>query len=294
MKITLPRRIDKWTLAHRATATLFLALLILGRSDGFPFLKGSAASTRLFDLIPFADPLAALEAMLASRQFTLTLLIATGLLIGLYAIIGRAFCGWLCPLGLLLELNDELRTRVNRFLRRRKKSLPDFQFPRNTKYVLLVTFLLLSFLIQLPIFQIVSPINSLARSFIFGPEVGLSLVGAIVASEYFSRRAWCIALCPLGALYSIIGRFALVRIQIDQQKEKSGKMCGACATHCPMQIQVLEDHIKQGRNAVDNPDCTRCGACMDGCPRDSLRLGIRFRGRDSSQTPNQLAEKSDV
>jgi len=274
MKATRPRRLDKWTLAHRATAALFLALLILGRFDEFPFVKGSAAATRVFDALRFADPLGAFEAILASRHVTLTLLLSAGLLLALYAMVGRAFCGWLCPLGLLLELNDVVRTRVQRVLRRRKKSLPDFQIPRNTKYAILLTFLILSFIIQLPVFQTISPINLLARSFIFGPEAGLILVGAIVAFEYVSARAWCIALCPLGAFYSIVGKFAPLRIQIDQEKEKSGKQCGLCAYSCPMQIEVLEDHIQRGKPAVDDSECTRCGSCMDGCPRDSLRIGI--------------------
>ena len=273
----LLRRIDRWTLAHRATAIFFLALLFLGRFDGFSVFKGTTASTRALNLIAFVDPLAALEATLASRQFTTTLLIATGILVALYAFVGRAFCGWVCPLGLLLELNDELRTRVNRFLRRRKKSLLDVRPSRNTKYAILGIFLILSFLVQLPIFSTLSPINALARSFVFAPEAGLILVGVIVASEYFSRRLWCVALCPLGALYSLIGRFAPLRIQIDQEKERAGKMCGLCAYHCPMQIPVLEDHIKKGKNAIDDADCTRCGSCMDGCPRDSLRLGVKFR-----------------
>jgi ferredoxin-type protein NapH len=272
-----PRRINKWTLAHRATAALFLLLLFLGRFDWFPFLKGSTASTRVFDLLFLTDPLAALEATLASRQFYMPLVVAAGLLVVFYALVGRAFCGWVCPLGLLLELNDELRTRVQRFLRRRKKALPDFQFPRNTKYAILITFLILSFVIQLPVFQIISPINLLARSFIFGPEAGLILVGAIVAFEHVARRGWCIAFCPLGAFYSIVGKFAPLRIQIDQEKEQAGKMCGLCAYHCPMQIPILAEHIKKGENAIDDPDCTRCGACLDGCPRDSLRLGVKRR-----------------
>ncbi len=274
MKIAKPHRLDKWTLAHRASAMLFLALLFLGRYEWFPFLKGSAASTRLFNAIGFADPLAAFEAMLASRQFTVALLLSAGLLFVLYALVGRAFCAWICPLGLLLELNDGLRTRVNRFLRRRKKSLPDFQLPRHTKYAVLVVFLILSLVVQLPIFATVSPINLLARSVIFGPDAGLLLVGAIVASEYVSRRAWCIALCPLGAFYSLLGRFAPLRIQIDQENEKRGKQCGLCAYYCPMGIAVLDDHIKKGKVAVNDPECTRCGSCMDGCPRGNLRLGI--------------------
>jgi ferredoxin-type protein NapH len=274
MKDKRPRRLDCWTLAHRATAILFLALLFLGHFDWFPFFKGSAAATRALNVLAFADPLAALEAMLASRQATLSLLIAAGLLIVLYAFLGRAFCSWLCPLGLLLELNNELRMRVNRFLRQRKLALPTVHLPRHTKYALLITFLMLSFLLQLPVFQIVSPINALARSVVFGPEAGLVLVGVIVAAEYVAPRAWCRALCPLGALYSVIGRYAPVRVQIDQAREQAGKQCGLCTRSCPMGIEVLAEHIQKGKAAIDDPECTRCGMCIDGCPRASLHLGV--------------------
>jgi len=278
LEIRRPRRFDRWTLAHRATAVGFLALLWLGRFEWFPLFKGSAAATRALNVLAFADPLAALEAMLASRQATLTLLIAAGLPVVLYAFLGRAFCGWLCPLGLLLELSNELRTRVNRFLRRRKLALPDVALPRHTKYALLITFLVLSFAIQLPVFQIVSPINALARSVVFGPEAGLVLVGVIVAAEYVAPRAWCRALCPLGALYSLIGRYAPVRVQIDQAREQAGKQCGLCTRSCPMGIAVLADHVQKGKAAIDDPACTRCGMCIDSCPRHTLHWGLSVRG----------------
>lgn len=277
MKTPTPRsRFRWWTWAHRATAALFLTVLILGRFDWFPFFKGSAAATRLFEVIRLADPLAALEATLASQQLHTPLVVAAGLLVIVYALVGRAFCGWLCPLGLLLELNDAIRTRIQWFLRRHKRALPNVRFPRHTKYLLLGVFLVLSFVIQLPVFQIVSPINLLARSFIFGPEAGLIVVGAIVTVEYVSRRAWCIALCPLGALYSLLGKFALARITIDQEQEQAAKQCGLCAFYCPMQIEVLKDHIQRGKLTVDDFECTRCGSCMDGCPRGNLRMGVNL------------------
>jgi polyferredoxin len=54
------------------------------------------------DLFFRLDPLAALGAMLASRSWIPRLNLAL-ITLGLTLILGRVWCGWLCPLGTLLE-----------------------------------------------------------------------------------------------------------------------------------------------------------------------------------------------
>ena len=55
--------------------------------------------------------------------------------------------------------------------------------------------------------------------------------------------------------------------------------CRMCTVHCPMGIAVMEDYALVGAPVVDHPDCTRCGSCIDACPRGTLRLGFRGRRR---------------
>jgi len=71
---------------------IYLLFAALQRRAAFP----------LADLFFRLDPLAALGAMLASRAWIprLTLALVT---LGLTLIFGRVWCGWLCPLGTLLE-----------------------------------------------------------------------------------------------------------------------------------------------------------------------------------------------
>ena len=57
----------RWTWMRRSTAAIFLMLLILGCFHWFPWFKGSTTATITLDLMPLADPLAAVEVMLASR-----------------------------------------------------------------------------------------------------------------------------------------------------------------------------------------------------------------------------------
>ncbi len=56
----------------------------------------------LSDIFFRLDPLSALGAMLASRQWIPKLGLAL-VTIGLTLLIGRVWCGWICPLGSLLE-----------------------------------------------------------------------------------------------------------------------------------------------------------------------------------------------
>lgn len=282
------RHIRRWTWAHRATAALFLLLLILGRFDWFPWIKGSLSATRVFGSAWLADPMAALEIFLATQTLPEGLLIATGFLFVFYALIGRAFCGWVCPLGLVLDLNDDLRAGLNRSLRRRGLRLSEIRVPGSTKYTLLALALILSFVARLPAFQLVSPINILSRAFIFAPGGELILVAGIIALEYISPRVWCRAICPLGAFYSLLGRFGRLRVTIDQARENAGRGCGLCTIKCPMGIRVMEDHTQVGKASVGDMECTRCGACIDPCPRTSLSLGFGLtfsstRARESSQ-----------
>jgi len=264
----------RWTWAHRATAALFLVALILGRFDWFPWLKGSTTATHLFGTLWLADPLAGLEVTLATRHLSRSLLVAASLLLLFYALAGRLFCSWVCPLGLILDLNDDLRTWVARRLRRHRRRLPNLPIPGQTKYWLLAIVLILSLVTRLPFFQMVSPINLVARSLIFAFDPALLVVVGLIAFEYLSRRAWCRALCPLGAFYSLVGRWGRVRVLINQEKEQAGRSCGLCTLNCPMGIPVLEQHVQAGKTTVEDPECTRCGGCVDPCPRGSLRLGL--------------------
>ncbi len=255
----------KWTWLHRLTTVLFLLALVLGRQAWFPWFKGSLGATQLVGSIPFADPLAALEVILASHSVAQPLLTGLALVVLLYAFLGRVFCAWLCPLGLLLEVVHSLRDRVQGHFRRRGKRFPDIHLPKEIKYWLLAFFLLLALLTSLPVFTILSPIHILAWLLIFrmGPEI--IVLGLILIVDTLSPRGFCRSLCPLGALHSLIGRFSPLRIKISP--ETRGRLyCHQCTIHCPMGIDLVEDHILPGKPTVQDPECTRCGACVDVCP----------------------------
>ena len=295
-------RIAKWTWLRRTTACVFLALIVLGCFQWFPWFKGSTTATRLFSLIPLADPLAAIEITFASRQLHPRLLIGAGLLLGFCLLMGPVFCGWVCPLGLLLDLNHALRERVRRLFGERRRPPVSGRIPSSIRFGVLGLVLAISLTTRMPAFQSLSPINiigwsaleitqaarridavsiaSVASSYwtVLGPAALLLL--AIVLTEFVSPRIWCRGFCPLGACYALVGRFAPLRVRIDPG-EAGKTRCEHCERHCPMGIRVMEDYEFAGKDSIDHPDCTRCGACVDSCPRGVLKLGFTpFSSRD--------------
>ena len=265
--LRLPVKIRGWTWAHRISQVIFLALLLLSRHLDFNWLTGSTAATKLLGFLHLVDPFGAIEIMLASRSFPAALWLSAGILLIIYAILGRTFCSWICPLGLVLDITEDVRRRfVSKSTGKRMSG--------KIKYVLLGIFLVLSLLSGIPTFTLISPINILSRNIVFGfgPEILLVLI-IIAIDLFYSRRAWCRYLCPLGAFYSLLGRFAFLHIRIKDQGT-SCTTCGSCIQNCPMGINLLKDDVLKGHRMINDPECTRCGTCIEDCNGGTLHLGF--------------------
>ena len=114
---------NKKTAARRARQICQIVFLVL-----FLFLFRQTDYTGQ-DTIPFAvniffrwDPLVAVTVILATRALVYLLLPALAV-IGLTLIFGRVFCGWICPLGTLLDGAGHVfrpvrrQTRPKRFIK---------------------------------------------------------------------------------------------------------------------------------------------------------------------------------
>jgi ferredoxin-type protein NapH len=289
------KRFNKWTWSHRLCAVAFLVLLSFGSLGGAAWFRGSTSSSTAFDLVPFSDPLAALEVLLASHTLEITLLIGALLLVLLGGVMGPVFCGWVCPLGLLLDLNQGVRKLIARAF---GNAWPHISLLPAFRYGVLGLVLGFSLVAGAPAFQTLSPINFMAWTIVFYPHdaVGsdpgfwprcgamfqsmigaggmlLAVLGFLLVLEYFASRLWCRALCPLGGLYGLIGRFAPFRVRVNRSAA-CPEGCERCEIYCPMDIAVKKQYLSEGRADIDALECTRCGDCIDACPRDVLRFGF--------------------
>lgn len=105
---------------------------------GISFFRGSTWSMSLAG-VKFSNPLAFVEASLASGTLVTPVLVSALVPLALTLVLGRFFCGWLCPAGFLFEEVKKLR----RFF-----PTAALQLPRNPMNVVLLFSLLLTLLLS--------------------------------------------------------------------------------------------------------------------------------------------------
>ena len=232
------------------------------------FFWGSLSSSQLFG-INLLDPYAALQAIAASKQVASAMLWALPILI-LFAIVrGRAFCGWVCPVNLLLEAVDWLRDKLG-------LKVYEMPIPRIAKVVVAAAVLVLSAATSIPLYESVNPIGALNRAILFGSTLGVwTLVAIVVAELFFGHRVWCRSVCPLGGFYQVLGTVGLVNVRINHA---SCIGCDKCKHACICDPGILDDAVAGTSAHVASGDCMLCGQCIDVCPTKALGVGLGAPG----------------
>ncbi len=254
--------------------SFFVGLAVfLAAVTQFGYLRGYPVS-----LFLQLDPLVALATAATTHRVYRGLIwalaiIAPGLLLG------RFFCGWICPFGALQQFVAWLGGGGRRTAERIRRNLPRPQFA--TKYYLLAGMAGAALVGSLQV-GLLDPLCTLFRSFTLAvlpladsasghlhvrPHVQQSawLVGAllffVLSLSLAFPRHFCRAWCPLGALLGLLARFSLWRIHRDPD---ACVHCDLCVANC----QGAADPHARLRKA----ECFLCMECVQRCPHGALSL----------------------
>ncbi len=249
------------------------------------------------------DPLHALTQMLSGNALPAIFFLALGVAL-FTAVMGRFFCGWVCPFGTLNHIVSKLQPL---FAHKQKKT-PDWDF---VKYYILI-FVLAGALFSLPLAGFLDPISLLIRSFTItfyplfdfaGKEffhalsetpiisplsepiyqslrdkiflikdiyymqaffIGVLFL-AILALNIWVKRFWCRYLCPLGALIGLLSKYSW----FGKRHVSSCSGCMACSRDCD--VNALPDSNETWKRS----ECLYLFQCTSACSTKELSFGFR-------------------
>ena len=278
-------RAHRWLLLRRVSQLGTLALFLIGPWFGIWIVTGNLTSSLILKMLPLTDPYVLLQTVFAGH-LPLTAALSGALIVLVFYILvgGRVYCSWVCPMNLVTDLAGWLRARLGL-----KGSL---HLPRALRYWLLGLTLLLAAVTGSVVWELVNPVSMLHRGLFFGfGFAGIVVLAVFLFDLLISTRGWCGHLCPVGAFYSVVGRYSPLRITAANRTQCND--CMDCFAVCP-EPQVIGSALKGAAKGIGpvilSPNCTNCGRCIDVCSKDVFHWGIRFH----NSFPTSFAHKTEV
>jgi polyferredoxin len=240
-------------------------------------MPGESGSGAFDSFCPFGAVETLLPYILTGHTLKTTNLLNFSIMLGVLGVAlvaGRAFCGWMCPLGTAQDFLATWGRRLSgeRHHIRGKASKARFpihmpaaadKYLRYAKYLILVLILAASLYAVYPPLREFCPVRAVF-SFTMTPLLWSVLIAFLVTSALV-ERAWCKYLCPFGAALAIFNKISPVRLVSDSNHCNN---CGRCDIECSMGIKDVPINL-------NDTECIRCLECLDTCARDgSLELKV--------------------
>ena len=280
----------KMVMLRRLSQAFFLILFIYTLwSTTYPL-----AGMILPDMVFKADPLIILMVSLSERILLPGAAISIVMMV-IALIAGRYFCGWVCPLGAAIDMTAAVKKRHIILPDKRSAALRKVKFcflgiffllalagrqaawifdplviaarfvsmnmiPAlthlfNASFVFLIKYCNAPGAVKDLYYALKPTILGVKVSYFAHSSAILSFFIVISAASLLVQRLWCRSLCPLGAIYSLIGRISPLRRSID-----GCAACGSCRNSCRM--GAIKEDFSYSRG-----ECILCMDCIYDCPQ---------------------------
>jgi ferredoxin-type protein NapH len=189
-------------------------------------------------------------------------------------VLGRGFCGWVCPgagcqEAIVLARNKQIRKGDA------------------IKWIIWIPWI--SIIVILAIrrggYKEIDFLYQTKHGFSIGDVYGLIiyfvvLLLIVIPAFIVGKRSFCHHICWM-APFMILGRkirntFGWPSLQLVAEPEICSH-CHKCTYNCPMSLPV-EGMVRQ--NNMENAECILCGNCIDGCKDNVIRYAFKKRCRN--------------
>ena len=262
------------------------------------------------DLFLRFDPLISIVSIIVSRKFiTQVLLGFITLLLTLF--IGRFFCGWVCPLGTILDISSRTIKRYSKSAPGKKQVIYPYSKLGHVKYVLLAIFFISALFSTSQLLWFIDPIVIITRSLTLSIyPLFVKLMNGLVDTLFFLRMPSSLisgidnflkpTILPVSQIFFRLSSvtflifISILLLEIICQRFWCRKICPlggllALSSHfrllkrrvspacndCSLCPRVRKmGAIGEDVRESDVKECIECMNCVDICPRKAVAYSI--------------------
>lgn len=196
------------------------------------------------------------QGIIAGSFITFAILFITAL------IVGRAWCGWLCPGAGIQECSFTIN---NKNVKGGKLNWIKYFIWTPWIIIIIILFVLAGGFKKVnPLYMIETGISVSEPSNYF---MYFSIIGLfIILAFFFGKRAFCHYFCwmaPFVIISTKIKNLLKVPSLHLVANKTQCKSCGTCDKNCPMSLHVSQ-MVQEG--LMKDTECILCGTCVDNCP----------------------------
>lgn len=245
-----PKLLSPWRRRCQWAVTLLMLLTPWFHISGDSLLRIDIPSLTLH----FFGQTLRIEELYLVLLFSLTL--TFGFLL-ITMVLGRVWCGWLCPQTTLTDLADWFAARIGW---QGKKS--DQGKGLVQRVVLQIIYLALAFLVSANLlWYFIEPLNFFAKltsgQLHYVTWICLLSVTLVVFLDLsFVRRLMCRDFCPYGRFQTALADQSTLVLHLPTAELQRCIKCNSCVRACPMEIDIRHGY---------QVECINCGRCLDAC-----------------------------
>ncbi len=243
-------RIGPWRRLIQWATTLLLLLLPWFEVDGKSLLRIDIPGLNLYLFGQILRIQELFLVLLATLVFVLGFLLVT-------VVLGRIWCGWLCPQTTLSDVAEWAARRLDLTVKHNR-----LHGGLAGKILLQGVYLFLAFLVASNLLWYFIPprlfyTRLVALDLHYATWITFVLTWLLVYLDLaVVRRLMCSDFCPYGRIQTSLVDRATLSLHLPDAEMERCIECGSCIRTCPMEID-----IRQGYQV----ECTNCGRCLDAC-----------------------------